>query len=754
MRIMMWTIAIALLPSLAWGQACPGAGEVVLNEVRYTPKDDAFIEIWGPANAPLSCLKLMAFNGGQDGSSCDGSTAYQFAVDDVIGADGYFVLATNEAEGVDRVTAKADLQNGPDGVQLVDTASGNVLDSLAYGGPMEDCESPVMEGNSPAPAHTDTASIGRTPDHQDTNDNGADWVLCPEPSPGLANSCPLPPDCSAGPESDGVAISEVAVGPSGEEFVEVSGPSGTDLGCYVLRTWNGGSDNDKCDLDEEQPLVGQVLNPNGLHATFFDLQKGPDAVELVYLFSDGTEESVDALIWKENMPQCPAALQGGEAAVVPPDGESLSRCYDFGDYNKDYTVTEATPGDLNMCPAPCTGPTGTVVINEVVIDPNELAFVELRGEPGLDLSCYTLLELNSGQAQDQCEVEKQLALDGIVIPDDGYLVLGAADVASLDVEQKWAAQNGPGDGFRLVYEGDAEELVVDTFSWGATLSACTDPPSTDSGFGPAAKEGLSTARCPDGRDTNNNNVDLMEAISATPGSANNCPDLAALAVCDNPPSNPVVINELLTSPGLDAFVELKGAPNTALGCFTLLAYNGGPEGALCDIYETISMPGAVIGESGYFVVAPEDSSAATVADFLDGGADLQDGPDALALIFTQTNGQQILMDAVVYGGELAACDDFGEGGPADKPGKGRSLTRCAGSDTQSNEGDFATCAAPSPGQPTTCDCGAPNPAGGSVDVESPTGCRSLGGMPWFSLLALLGLGLMVWRRRQTRQEQG
>lgn len=742
-------LLFVLLPSIGMAAPCPKLGEIVLNEIRYAPTESSFIELWGPPGAALECLKLASFNGGQDGTSCDESTVYQFVADDVVGEDGYFLLAVSDGEGVDRVSGKADLQNGPDGIQLKDSETGLVFDSLAYGGPLEACETPVMEGNASASLHGETSSLGRLVDHQDTNNNGADWGVCPAPTPGMANSCPVPPECTAGPGTDGIVISEVRVGPSGEEFVELKGSANADLGCYFLRTLNGGSANDKCDEDERVTLVGQAFDPAGYHVTYFDLQKGPDALELVYGFTDGTEEVSATVVWKEPMPQCGGAIQGNSAVQVPADGDSFSKCYGFGDYSKDYVLTEASPGEANLCPAPCSGPTGTVVINEAVIDPNELAFVELRGEPGLDLSCYALLELNSGQSQEVCDLETNVALDGLVMPDDGYLVLGAPDVASLDLEVKLAAQNGPGDGLRLVYEGDDGDLVVDTFSWGATLSACVDPPSTDSGYGPIVKEANSIARCPDGRDTDNNIVDLFEAESATPGATNDCPDLAALAVCDNPPTSPVVINEIQSSPSASAFIELKGMPNTAMGCFTLLAYNGGPDGEQCEISDSMILSGAAIGASGHFVIATEGSDLAESADFLDNGADLQDGPDALALVFTSTDGTMLLMDAVVYGGFLPLCDDFGEKDPTVKIGKDKSLTRCAGGDTQNNEVDFTLCSVPSPGGVTTCNCGAPNPTGGTVEVEEPTGCQTHRGVVPAFFVLLFGL-ILVLRKRISR----
>ena len=364
----------------------------MLNEIRYTPASEAFIELRGEPGLSLNCLKLVSFNGGADGTKCDDSLVFEFGAEDALGADGYFVLSVEALEGSDVLTAKANLQDGPDGLQIQVIQTGQVLDSLAYGGPLEACESTVMEGQS-SPLHSATNSIGRRTGTSDTNQNGVDWGLLHDADPWWRK--PMSPSrtmrrcCRNTP-----SFSELQFAAPGDDFVELVAEPGTGLDCYVLRTWNGTAENDDCLLEDERALVGEMTNPEGIATVFMALQKGPDAIELVYQKTDGTEEIVDVLVWGAPMPQCGGDIAASEAVDAPPNGMSVSRCFGFGDPSKDYVVTEPTPGELNDCPAPCSGPTRNVVINEAVIDPNDVAFFELKGDPGLDLSCYRVLELN------------------------------------------------------------------------------------------------------------------------------------------------------------------------------------------------------------------------------------------------------------------------------------------------------------------------------------------------------------------------
>jgi len=154
------------------------------------------------------------------------------------------------------------------------------------------------------------------------------------------------------------------------------------------------------------------------------------------------------------------------------------------------------------------------------------------------------------------------------------------------------------------------------------------------------------------------------------------------------------ISEVLyDAAGADAgrvFVELYGAPGTALDGFTLEGVNGanGASGP------RLELSGAIPGD-GFFVVASGSGGESEVpnADLVL-AFDFQNGPDSIRLL--DVSGQ--VVDALGYG-VFGAGDVFaGEGGPAPDVAAGQSLARLfADVDTDDNAADFASMASPSPG---------------------------------------------------------
>ncbi len=121
-----------------------------------------------------------------------------------IGADGYFVVApssaseaiTDEADPIDDL---ADLQNGPDGLQLRWGAL--VVDALGYGDAGEHF---AGEGGHAADV-AEGMSLGRDNASTDTDDNSADFVAYSEWTPGTWNGGDnaLPTAAIACPDSGG-----------------------------------------------------------------------------------------------------------------------------------------------------------------------------------------------------------------------------------------------------------------------------------------------------------------------------------------------------------------------------------------------------------------------------------------------------------------------------------------------------------------------------------------------------------------------
>lgn len=157
-------------------------GQVYINEVLYdamgTDRPTVFIELWGPPNADLDGFRVVGVNG------ADGEDYAVIPLQGSTDANGLFVIVHPEAEPALRAVAtqihdKADLQNGPDSVQV---RWGNQrLDALGYG---------TFSGNAvfagegePSRDVRDGRSLSRDRRHIDSDNNAQDFSES-EPSPG------------------------------------------------------------------------------------------------------------------------------------------------------------------------------------------------------------------------------------------------------------------------------------------------------------------------------------------------------------------------------------------------------------------------------------------------------------------------------------------------------------------------------------------------------------------------------------------
>ncbi len=171
------------------------AQHVMLNEILYdTPgSDDTYImftELYGPPGTDLDGYTLVGLNGNQGGAEY-----LTVTLTGTIPADGYFVVGGAGVVNVDQISPH-DWQNaggyqgvGCDCIHL--RYQGNSVDRVRYG----ECEAGLEcegEGGTNAPdafpASGVNRSIGRYPDHQDTDDNAVDWSVLYELTPGESNS--------------------------------------------------------------------------------------------------------------------------------------------------------------------------------------------------------------------------------------------------------------------------------------------------------------------------------------------------------------------------------------------------------------------------------------------------------------------------------------------------------------------------------------------------------------------------------------
>ncbi len=341
-----------------------------------------------------------------------------------------------------------------------------------------------------------------------------------------------------------------------------------------------------------------------------------------------------------------------------------------------------------------TGFAGTagaqIVINELLYDgPGTDAgmFTELKGEPGTSLDGYALEGVNGNGGV----VYATIDLTGSVIPADGYFVVGQdATVTEADLVDGTADwQNGP-DQVRLVQGVN----IIDSVCYGSDPDlVCEGGTFAEDVFG-----GVSLARCPDGSDTDDNEVDFLADDTPTPGAEN---DL----VCGTGVA--LVINEVLyDGSGTDVgmFTELYGNAGQSLDGHALIGVNG--NGGV--VYATLVLDGNAIPGDGYFVVA-QDATVAE-ADFIDATADWQNGPDQVVLAF-DANGDGTYditdpaenIDSVCYGEDPDLVCEGGTAAP-DVPG-GTSIARCPdGVDTDDNAEDFVADITPTPGAFNDPDC--------------------------------------------------
>jgi hypothetical protein len=182
---------------------------LVINELDYdnVGTDTAeFIEVYNPTGATISLAgkALVLVNG-------TGNTPYLAIALDAAGAlapGQYLVVCTAAVSpapgaavlGFDGTLTPGVLgdriQNGaPDGVALVDTAAGTLLDALSYEGSITATTIAGLTGTvslvegTPAAAQDANAagSLARLPNGVDTDDAATDWKFTGTPTPGAAN---------------------------------------------------------------------------------------------------------------------------------------------------------------------------------------------------------------------------------------------------------------------------------------------------------------------------------------------------------------------------------------------------------------------------------------------------------------------------------------------------------------------------------------------------------------------------------------
>ncbi|HUE97679.1 MAG TPA: ExeM/NucH family extracellular endonuclease [Anaerolineales bacterium] len=462
-------LILVALPMQSAGAVANPSTTVFINEIHYdntgTDTGEA-IEIAGPAGTDLTGWSIVLYNG-SNGAVYD-TDALSGIIADQQGGYGTVVI-NYPVNGI---------QNGaPDGIALVD-ASSTVVQFLSYEGTFTAVGGAAdgLESTDIGVSQAGTEVVGSSLQLTGTGDNYGDFMWTataantfgnPNTGQSFGAGDAAPAVSSTNPAD---SATNVAVGANVDitfsEAVDVTG-SWFDITCITsgshTATVSGGPTTFTLDPDTD------FVNSESCTVTVFAAQV--------------TDQDTDD----------------------PPDNMAADYVFSFD------TESGATAAAL--------------VINEIDYDQpstDTAEFVEIRNNDsvGVDLSSYSIQMVN-GNAGGAIQYGL-FALPAMNLAPGEYFVLcgNAANVANCDLDvtpDTNLIQNGAPDAVALLFNGS----IIDTVSYEGDTGA---PYTEGSGAGLVdnASGAQSISRCPDGFDTDVNNVDFIERAS-TPGAANDCP---------------------------------------------------------------------------------------------------------------------------------------------------------------------------------------------------------------------------------------
>jgi len=521
---------MAWAPTVTRAQA--GLATLVINEIDYDqPMTDGaeFIELKniGEANVNLDSVVLVLVNGTGGGAAVYESIDLPAVI---VPPGGYYVVCGNAATvancNLDLPPETDPVMNGsPDAVGLAQ--DGIIIDAVSYegntGAPYTEGSGVGLEDDSTVP----NGGVSRFPDGADTNQNNVDLSFrCI--TPGAANSSA---NIGCVPSPHLIVINEImqnpeAVADAAGEWLELFNPT---FGAIDINGWTvADNDTDSHVITNGGPLVIPaggflVLGNNGNAAT-------NGGVTVSYMYSGVTlANGADEVILLDANQNGVDRVEYDDGATFPdPSGASMALSDPALDNNDGHNWCTArtpfgggdsgTPGASNDCGL------AQLVINEIDYDQpgGDMAeFVEIKnvGPNGEGLAGITL-ELINGTGGG-ATVYDSIDLPNVLLPAGEYLVVcGDSTLVSncdLDVTpDNNLIQNGAPDAVALVQAG----VIVDTVSYeGDTAAPYTE--GSGVGLNDDASDSVGIARCPDGTDTNVNNLDFITA-GITPGEPNDC----------------------------------------------------------------------------------------------------------------------------------------------------------------------------------------------------------------------------------------
>lgn len=402
------------------------------------------------------------------------------------------------------------------------------------------------------------------------------------------------------------------------------------------------------DLGSPWSIDNTDLGSNG-----FSLATGGDQI-IAFLGSALTPSLIYALndegaaVWQadattSNESALPTGLIDGETAVAVTEVDNVKlnctsnhtgtkdQLLEYISDNTNWIGDDGNPLAIDAgCSFTITSGEPALVINEIDYDQpstDNAEFVELKntGSISIDLSSYSV-ELINGDGGG-ASVAGTINLPSVTLAaGDYYVICGdAANVANCDLDvspDTNLIQNGAPDAVGLRFNGD----LVDTVSYEGDTGA---PYTEFSGVGliDDAVGYKSISRCPDGVDTDINNVDFKYTDS-TPGITNYCPVDDAPSVASTVPAN----GAAGVAVGADIVITFSEPVAVAAGWYTIS----------CDISGTHTA--VVTGGDTVYTLNPEsdfvaaESCTATIAAATVTDLDIIDPPDNMAAdhVFTFT----------------------------------------------------------------------------------------------------------------------
>ena len=431
-----------------------------------------------------------------------------------------------------------------------------------------------------------------------------------------------------------IVINEILQNPSAVadadgEWFEVFNPtaSGVDINGWTIED----NDSDSHVITNGGPLMVPaggflVLGNNGNSGT-------NGGVTVDYVFSGiAVANGADELVLRNGaLAEIDRVEWDGGATFPDPNGASMSLISPVLDNNLGGNWCTAstpfgdgdlgTPGAANSCPAP------VLVINEIDYDQpgtDDAEFIEIKnvGSSAANLGNFSLQLVTGANGA----IYRTIALPSVSLGPGGYFVVcgNAANTANCDLDvspDTNLIQNGAPDAVGLL----EDSTLVDAVSYeGNTVSPFTEGSGVGLEDSPAqADSGIS--RCPDGSDTEQNNLDL-EFQSITPGADNAC----GVPV--------VVINEIMQNPS--AVSESNGEWFELLNpTSTSIDINGWTIADNDSDSHVIGGP-LLIPAGGFLVLGRNDDSGTNggvTVDYEFSGVFLGNGSDELVLLDTALN---------------------------------------------------------------------------------------------------------------------